>query len=58
MDLMTLCTRLRQLYYSPSKGVARPLVYVPMDVTWLMAHPGRNADDAVEVIIEALEVAP
>jgi hypothetical protein len=58
MDLPTLCTRLRRLYYSPLEGVARPLGYVPMDVAWLLADPDQNADEAVEAIIEALEVAP
>jgi hypothetical protein len=58
IDLVTLCARLQRLYYSPSDGVVRPLGYVPMDVAWLLADPGRNAAGAVEAIIEALEVAP
>jgi hypothetical protein len=58
LDLPGLCTRLRQLFSSPSDGVARPLGYVPMDVAWLLADPGRNATEAVEDIIEALEVGP
>jgi hypothetical protein len=58
IDLPTLCERLRRLCYSPLDGVARPLGYLPMDVAWLLAEPGRNAADAVAAIIEALEVAP
>lgn len=58
MDLPTVCARLRCLYLTPWQGVARPLGYVPMDVLWLLADPARNATDAVEAIIEALEAAP
>jgi hypothetical protein len=58
LNLPALCSRLRQAYYSPLEGVARPLGYVPMDVVWLLGDPARNAADAVEAIIESLEVAP